>query len=418
MSVRGAFVTLFNVMLCKPRVRTLALAGLAVWACALPENAPPPDGGTAQGGTGNTGEGGSGNTAAGLPTGGTSGTSTGGTGAGGSMSGGSTTGGSSGSTSGGSGGAGASTGGASGAATGGAMSGAGQGGTGGTVAGAGMGGTTAGAGMGGKGGTMAGAGMGGTMAGAGIGGAGAGGGGTVGTPGILAHRFSFTGTDSTATDSVGTAHGTITGGTQSGGVVTLMGGTSDQYVTLPANVLTGLTNATFEVWASWTGGTNNWQRIFDFGTSDGGPGLQGTTNTSSPYFFLTPRAQATSNPNCTNTTASMPRVAITGGGPVTEDCAFGTAAFPMSALTHVAVVIDGTSMTLYIGGSAVGGPVTLNTPLSSIAGFENNWLGRSQFSSDTEYAGTISEFRIYNVSRSAAQITASSAAGPDTAPTQ
>jgi hypothetical protein len=355
--------------------------------------------------------------------GGTSGTSTGGTGTGGSSgstSGGSTTGGS---TSGGAGGAGASTGGASGAATGGAMSGAGgKGGTGGSAAG--MGGTMAGAGMGGKGGTggtMAGAGMGGTMAGAGMGGSG-GTGGTAGMPGgVLAHRYSFTETGMTATDSVGTAHGTIVGGSQANGVVTLAGGTTDQYVQLPPNVLTGLTTTTFEVWSSWTGGTQNWQRIFDFGLSDAGAGMQGGTNTTSPYIFLTPRADATNNannPNCINTTAARPRAAITTAGPVSETCAFGTAAFPTGTLTHIAVTVDGSAMTLYIGGTAVGGPVGLGVGISAIAGYDNNWLGRSQFSNDAEYGGTISEFRIYASARTAAQITASAAAGPDSVPTQ
>jgi hypothetical protein len=284
------------------------------------------------------------------------------------------------------------------------------------MAGAGMGGTMAGAGMGGTGGSAAG--QGGTMAGAGMGGQG-GTAGTGGTPGgILAHRYSFTGSGTMAMDSVGTAHGTIVGGTQSGGVVTLMGGTSDQYVQLPSNVLAGLTVATFEAWVTWTGGTSNWQRIFDFGNSDAGGGAQGSTNSASPYIFLTPRAQNTTNPNCTNATTGMPRVAITANGPTAEDCAFGTTAFPMSTMTHVAAVIDGSSVTLYIGGMPAGTPATQNTSLSAVAGYDNNWLGRSQFSNDTEYAGTISEFRIYNTARTASQITTSAGNGPDSAPTQ
>jgi hypothetical protein len=90
----------------------------------------------------------------------------------------------------------------------------------------------------------------------------------------------------------------------------------------------------------------------------------------------------------------------------------------MNTLTHVAVVIDSSTMTLYIAGAAVGTPATLNTSLSVIAGYDNNWLGRSQFSADTEYAGTISEFRIYNTARTSSQITSSANAGPDTVPTQ
>ena len=147
-------------------------------------------------------------------------------------------------------------------------------------------------------------------------------------------------------------------------------------------------------------------------------GIQGSTNTSVAYFFLTPRAQATSAAsNCTTTVASMPRVAITGAGPSMEDCVFGAAAFP-TGLTHLAVVVDGTTMSLYIAGSPVGSPATMSVSLSNISGYDNNWLGRSQFNNDTEYAGTISEFRIYNTARTAAQISASATAGPDSPPTQ
>jgi hypothetical protein len=219
-------------------------------------------------------------------------------------------------------------------------------------------------------------------------------------------------------DSIGTAHGTIMGGVQGSGVVTLTGGSSEEYVQLPSNLLTGLTNATFEVWASWTGATANWQRIFDFGTSDAGSGVQGGSNTSAAYFFLTPRAQATSaSAGCTTTVASMPRVAITGAGPSMEACVFGTAAMP-TGLTHLAVVIDGTTMTLYIAGTSVGTPVTLSAGLASVSGYDNNWLGRSQFNADGEYAGTISEFRIYNTARTSSQISSSATAGPDSPPTQ
>jgi hypothetical protein len=407
MSGATAFVTLFREMLRKQGARTLALAGWAVWACALPTNNAPPTAGS-----GGAGSGGTGNTAAGM-NGGTStgGTMTGGTMTGGTMTGGTMTGGTM-------------TGGTAGVATGGTMTGgtagtpsggtggagSGQGGTAGTagsMAGAGQGGTMAGAGQGGTAGSMAGAGSGGKGGTA----------GTAGTPGVLKHRYSFTGSNTTATDSVGGADGMLmNGATQGSGVVTLTGADSDQYVDLPPNVLSGLSAATLEAWASWTGGTANWQRVFDFGTSDGSMGSQGSTNTASPYLFFTPRAQATTNPNCTNATASRPRVAITSSGPANEYCAFGGAAFPAGTMTHIAVTVD-SNIALYINGAPQGSPVAIGAALNVAVG-ASAWLGRSLFASDTEFAGTISEFRIYPTARSASQISASSSAGPDSVPTQ
>ena len=396
----------------------MTLAGWAVWACALPQNNPPPDGGTEEGGT--TGKGGSstggasgsatgGSATGGSSTGGTTGgTTTGGSDTGGTTTGGTTTGGTAGSTGGS----------MAGTATGGTMAGTASGGKGGSA------GTTAGTTSGGKGGSAGTVGMGGTMAGTASGGKG----GTAGTMGgggsgptvcpCLVHRYSFTGTNTTAADSIGTADGTITGGTQGGGVVTLSG--TEQYVTLPTGILSGLTNATFEAWVTWTGGTTNWHRIFDFGNNAGDSGDQGTVagNATAPYIFLTPRAGgSTATANCAGT-GNVPRLAITGAGPSMESCVVGTAAFPAGSAanpTHVAVTV-GSTMTLYINGTSVG----MITPAVNLGAITDthNWLGRSQFAPDGEYAGTMTEFRIYNTARSSAQIAASRTAGPDSAPAQ
>jgi hypothetical protein len=169
---------------------------------------------------------------------------------------------------------------------------------------------------------------------------------------------------------------------------------------------------------TWNGGTSNWERVFDFGSNDAAAaGEQGSTNTSSSYFFFTTRAQATNNPNCMVTTASLPRAVFTLAGPASETCVSGTAAFPTSVMTHVAVTIQGTTLSLYMNGAASGAPATLPGTLTDVTK-TNNWLGRSQFTSDVEFAGSIHEFRVYGVARSAAQLAASYAAGADTVPTQ
>jgi hypothetical protein len=277
-----------------------------------------------------------------------------------------------------------------------------------------MGGTMAGgggAGMGGRGG------MGGSAAGsAGTGGSpgGAGGsGGSGGMPSVLRHRYSFEGNGMQAMDSIGTAHGAITGGMQAAGRVTLSG--SDQYVTLPSTILMGLSAATFEMWVTWTGSTN-WQRLFDFGENGEDMGDQGSfsANASSSYFFFTPRAGASSTPRCTGA-GNMPLVSMTGSGSSMETCILNAPAFP-SGMTHVALTIDASAMRLYIGGTSAG-MATPPVSLSSITP-SHNWLGRSQYAQDPEFAGSIDEFRIYPTARTAAQISASESAGPASVPTQ
>ncbi len=67
----------------------------------------------------------------------------------------------------------------------------------------------------------------------------------------------------------------------------LLGGLgSGEYLDLPDNLVSGLSDATFEVWLTWSGG-NVWQRIFDFGANFEAPNgaLSGST-----YLFLTPKA--------------------------------------------------------------------------------------------------------------------------------
>jgi hypothetical protein len=99
-----------------------------------------------------------------------------------------------------------------------------------------------------------------------------------------------------------------------------------------------------------------------------------------------------------------------------ESCGLGTATFP-TGTRHVAVTIDENTLALYIDGAQAGGAVTPAVPLSSISS-SHNWLGRSQFEPDSEFAGTISEFRVYRTARSASQIQMSYMAGENMVPTQ
>ena len=56
-------------------------------------------------------------------------------------------------------------------------------------------------------------------------------------------------------------------------------------------------------------------------------------------------------------------------------------------------------------------------PLAALVGADNNnWLGRSQFTSDPNFAGKFDEFRLYKGAMTPAQVAASAAVGPDALP--
>ena len=219
----------------------------------------------------------------------------------------------------------------------------------------------------------------------------------------LVHRYRFDGSGTTLTDSKGDQDGTVVNATLTDtGQLELAGGTSDDYADLPNGLISSLTDATFEVWLTWSGGAA-WQRIFDFGNNSAAEGSQGTGAT---YLFLTPR----------NVTGSGTlRVAYTTNGSSNETRLSAAAALSSSGMHHVAVVFDdtGNQMRLYVD-DAPQGMIAITGSLSAINDV-NNWLGRSQYSSDPELAGSLHELRIYGAPLSDAQLALSFADGPDPA---
>ncbi|WP_253817964.1 LamG domain-containing protein [Myxococcus xanthus] len=216
----------------------------------------------------------------------------------------------------------------------------------------------------------------------------------------LLHRYSFT---AGGTDSVSAAHATLEGGaTTVNGEVILNG--AGAYVNLPiTGTLASLQDATFEAWVKWDSASGQtWARIFDF--NDG---------VWYKSLVLTPRNGGFDSGPAVNT----PRFSIFSPAISGEEQATSAIKFPMGALTHVAVTMDSVARVnrLYIDGVQVAQTTTPTalTP-ASLGTLANAWLGRSAYSADPFFKGSISEFRVHGAALSSNALTASYQAGPDT----
>ncbi|MEO7100571.1 MAG: LamG-like jellyroll fold domain-containing protein, partial [Luteolibacter sp.] len=202
-------------------------------------------------------------------------------------------------------------------------------------------------------------------------------------------RFDET-TGSAAADASGNSwNGTLVGGsTHTAGrinnAVSLSGTTN--YATLPSGVLAGLGDCTLSVWVK-PNSFSSFARIFDFGTA--------TTN----YMFLTPQYTATA-PN-----AAKPRFAIRTPS-VNPQLIDSSITLTANTWNHIAVTLSGNTATLYINGAVAGTNAAMTLTPSSLGLTTQNYLGKSQFSTDPYLNGSLDEFQIYGRALSASEISA------------
>ncbi|MFC1604394.1 LamG-like jellyroll fold domain-containing protein [Planctomycetota bacterium] len=205
---------------------------------------------------------------------------------------------------------------------------------------------------------------------------------------LVAHWNFDDGSGSTAQDSSGNGnHGTLFGNPQ--WITGHLGGALDfdgngDYVDLPiSSLLSSLTNSTFATWVDFSNAGGGWQRIFDFG-------IDTTYN-----MFLTPRMD----------TAGVMRFAITISGYTDEDQTTAPSTLP-SGWHHVAVTLDADNNihSLYLDGELVAENTTARYTPSSLGETTQNWLGRSQYSADGYFDGSLDDFRIYNRILTAGQV--------------
>jgi O-glycosyl hydrolase/fibronectin type 3 domain-containing protein len=158
---------------------------------------------------------------------------------------------------------------------------------------------------------------------------------------------------------------------------------SNDFITLPAGVVQGLTSFSISAWV-YLDVISNWSRIFDFGT--------GTT----VNMFLTPR----------NGSTNKVRFAVTTGGAGGEQQINGSSALSAGVWTHVAVTLAGNTGILYVNGSEVGRNNSMTLTPDSMGNTTQNYIGRSQYSADAYLNGRVDEFRIYETALNAVQVAA------------
>ncbi len=139
------------------------------------------------------------------------------------------------------------------------------------------------------------------------------------------------------------------------------------------------------------GATQTWERILDCGDSP----------TGMKWMNLIARSG--------DTAAGPVEFAMSNIGHNTTQAIIGKDALSANVWHHIAIVLPaGTTYTgtLYIDGVAVATNNAMTLHMANIGANANNWLGRSQFSTDPFFDGSLDDFRVYKRALSKQEITA------------
>ncbi|TWT76824.1 hypothetical protein Pla123a_22470 [Posidoniimonas polymericola] len=254
---------------------------------------------------------------------------------------------------------------------------------------------------------------------------------------VKVHSYTFN--DSTANDSIGTAHGTLV---DPSGIAFYQGGqlrltennnansnqdfslpeTVGAYVDLPNYIISDAAffgtsgQLSLEFWAT-TQQNRNWARLGDFGNSIGGEDFS-TGGGTSEYIIVVPQTGRAGNTFATST--HQPDGL--GGG--LENFVEGTGPLSVGEEHHVVVTLDQVdtsvnpngTLSLYLNGALVSsGPVVgdgNDVPFDAgLMNDVNNWLGRAQWP-DPLFDGSYNEFNVYDHALSATEVSDAFAAGP------
>jgi uncharacterized repeat protein (TIGR03806 family) len=255
----------------------------------------------------------------------------------------------------------------------------------------------------------------------------------------VTHRWSFNGTGASGNgtalpDSIAAASGTIVGAgaTRTGTTLNLPGTTNgaqtssaiSAYFDLPNGIISSKTDMTVEIWATVLS-SKDWQRLFDFGrmnvAGNGAPGEiintggspGGGTNSRDNFMLAVQRGG--------NLSQQRLVARNDGAGEIGSDNSVIIS--PGTQYHFVATFQAGVGANAATGGRFTWfrdgveiGFVDTNFRLNQIEDV-NNWLGRSQYSNDSNSNIAYNEFRLYSGAMSLGDQIASRKAGVDAAMT-
>lgn len=196
--------------------------------------------------------------------------------------------------------------------------------------------------------------------------------------------------------------------------IDLPGGSSSTqgYIDLPNGMISSLTNVTFEAWLT-IDSVQNWQRVFDFGTNTNGEQTGvGGSGTGTDVTMLAVNRALTSN---TQRMQALDASVDMGANDSSVTISLGVKHH--CSLVWKNLGPGSSQQAWYFDGNVVASQTTgLNMSLSNIEDV-NNWLGRSNWGTDSNTDGTYDQFAIYNTAFTPAEVAANFAAGPVPEPT-
>jgi alpha-L-arabinofuranosidase len=213
-------------------------------------------------------------------------------------------------------------------------------------------------------------------------------------PATLVHRYSFSETSgTTVADSVGGSawDGSLPqGGTFTGSQV-ILDSSLQQYIQLPAGILSNYTQVTIETWLSITNQLPSACFLFGFGNISG--------NTGYNYIFCQPKNG---------------RIAITAGSYGGEQNANSGTDFSYRTNLHVTAVFNPPAgyLALYTNGVLAAKNSAVTVPFTSVSNLFS-YVGRSLYSNDAYFNANWDEFRIYSGALLPSEIAATELLGAD-----